>query len=180
MSASSFCDFEKWPFAISPHFPPFWHKQPFDFSAVLHEENGSLSVSKYDKFLLKLSVFVDLLSSAFFFQLRSWACIDENVVIQSKFSHVASIKSTGSWWLKRFLVCCWRNELRDDFFFFYIYALWRILANLEAGFFNLVYAWWYHLCLFFCGLHTENLILCNNPNKMLSFNHHWFHTHLLE
>ena len=47
-SASSFCDFFLWPLAISPHFSLFWQKQPFDFWDVLHEENYSLSVSKYD------------------------------------------------------------------------------------------------------------------------------------
>ena len=40
--------FEKWPFAISSRFSPLWQKQPFNFSDVLHKENYSSSVSKYD------------------------------------------------------------------------------------------------------------------------------------
>ena len=42
----TFCDFTL-PFAIS-HFSPFWQKQPFDFSDVLHKEYFSLSLSKGD------------------------------------------------------------------------------------------------------------------------------------
>ena len=44
-SVSSSCDFFKKTFAISLHFSPFWKKQPFEFSDVLHKENYSLSVS---------------------------------------------------------------------------------------------------------------------------------------
>ena len=45
-SKSSFCDFWKLTFAISPHIFPFLQEQPFDFSDVLHKEYYSLSVSK--------------------------------------------------------------------------------------------------------------------------------------
>ena len=36
------------PFVVSSHFALFWPKTPFDFSDVLHKENYSLPVSKYD------------------------------------------------------------------------------------------------------------------------------------
>ena len=37
-----FVTFEKLNFVVSSHFSPFWEKQHFDFSDVLHKENYSL------------------------------------------------------------------------------------------------------------------------------------------
>ena len=38
VSVNSFCEYENLPFAVSSHFSPFWPKQPFDFSDVLHKQ----------------------------------------------------------------------------------------------------------------------------------------------